>query len=274
MKLNSSSQPVRRPRRRILSIRLHLMMVAAFVLFTALPAFGQTATYSDSWFVDNSPEVYDASIDAYSLTDTATPQDVVAGVGVTESDYYSDSESVQTTIYAPDGRSATGTQYADPWYSRSEVTLPYIFDENAPPGNEVQYTVETAHRYYRDSYAEDGCNQDPYGPMRPCYIAKASYSAATPQFGYFLIFTRFFLTISIRSTAYRLSSVGLSRCIYSLDCPEGYTCGYRTLWYYPRPGGPPCNSLPYAQVHNLLINRSYCINSVLGGLRPTPGFCN
>ena len=273
MKLNSSSQPVRRPRRRIVSIRLHLMTAAAFVLLTALPAFGQTATYSDSWFVDNSPEVYDASIDAYSLTPDSIPQNVVAGVGVTESDYYSDSESVQTTLTAPDGTSATATQYADPWYSRAEVTLPYTFNENAQPGNEVQYTVDTVHRYYRDSNPDDGCNQDPYGPIRPCYIAKASYNAATPQFGYFLIFTRFFLRISITFTAYRLSSVSPSRCIYSLDCPEGHTCGYRTLWYYPHPGGPSCNSLPYAQVGNLLINGFYCINSVYGKLVPVPGFC-
>ena len=272
MKLNSSSQPVRRARRRVLTLRLHVMTVAAFVvLCTALPALGQTATYSDSWFVDSSPEVYDASIDAYSLTPD-TPQDVVAGVGVTESDYYSDSESVQTTLYAPDGRTATASQYADPWYSRAEVTLPYVFDINAPPGNEVQYTVETAHRYYKDSTIDDGCNQDPYGPMQPCYVAKASYNAAPPQFGYFLIFTRFFLTISIRVTSYQLDSISPSRCIYRVDCPEGYTCGYRSLWYYPRPGGPPCNA--YAVAGNLLIGRRYCINSVVAYLSPVPVPCS
>ncbi len=274
MKLNSSSQSVERPRRRILSIKFHLMTAAAFVVLTALPAFGQTATYSDSWFVDNSPSTYDASIDAYSFTpDTAA--DAVAGVGVTESDYYSDSESVQTTLTAPDGTSASTTQYADPWYSRAEVTLPYVADLNAPAGNEVQYTVETAHQYYRDDSGGDGCEQDPYGPMRPCYIAKASYNAATPRpYGIFIIFTRFFLTISIRITSYRLDSMTATRCIYRIDCPEGHTCGYNSLWYYPYPGGPSCNSLPYAIVANLLIARTYCINSVYGKLSPVPGGCN
>lgn len=271
MKLNSSPQTVRQPRRRV-AVRLHLMTVAAFVIFlTALPAFGQTATYSDSWFVDSSPAVYDASIDAYSMT-TAIPQDVVAGVGVTESDYYSDSESVQTTLTAPDGTSTTATQYADPWYSRAEVTLPYAFNENAPPGNEVQYTVETAHRYYRDQYSEEGCEQSPYGPRRPCLIAKASYNAATPQFGYFLIFTRFFLTISIRVTSYQLDSASPSRCIYVIDCPEGHSCGYRSLFYYPQPGGAPCRA--YAVAANLLISRRYCINSVYAWLNHVPVPCS
>lgn len=271
MKLNGSSQSVERPRRRILSIKLHLMTAAAFVFFTALPAFGQTATYSDSWFVDNAPAPYDASIDAYQLIDTQ-PQDVVAGVGVTESDYYSDSESVQTTLTAPDGTSVTATQYADPWYSRAEVTIPYAFDENAPPGNEVQYTVETAHRYYRGDTGGEGCEQDPYGPMRPCYIAKASYNTATPQFGYFLIFTRFFLTISIRFTNYRLDSASPSRCIYVYDCPEGSSCGFRSIFYYPHPGGAPCH--PYAIAANLLIGRSYCLNNLYGKLSPLPVPCN
>jgi len=247
--------------------------VAAFVVVTALPAFGQTATYSDSWFVDNSAETYDASIDAYSLT-LDTPPDAVAGAGVTESDYYSDSESVQTTLTAPDGTTASATQYADPWYSRAEVALPYAVDPNAPAGNEVQYTVDTAHQYYRDeSGGGDGCEQDPYGPMRPCYIAKASYNAATPRpYGIFIIFTRFFLTIAIRDTSYQLDSASPSRCIYRIDCPEGHSCGYRSLWYYPRPGGPPCSA--YAVAVNLLIGRTYCVNSVYAWLSPVPVPCS
>jgi hypothetical protein len=273
MKLNSSHQPVRRHRRRVFSISLHFVTAAVFVLLcTALPAFGQTATYSDSWFVDNSPEAYDASIDSYSVT---TSQNEVAGVGVTESDYYTDSESVQTTLTAPDGTTATTTSYADPWYSRAEVTLPYTFDENAPPGNEVQYTVDTAHRYYRDPSGGDPCApSDPRMemPAQPCYMAKASYNtAATPQFGYFIIFTRYFMTISIRFTSYQLDSISPSRCIYVVDCPEGYTCGYRSIWYYPHPGGSPCDA--FAVMGNLLINRRYCINSVYGRLSPVPVPC-
>ena len=276
MKLNSTPQPGNRHRRRVLSIRPHFIMAAAFVvLCTALPAFGQTATYSDSWFVDNSPETYDASIDAYSANVIDAPaQHQVAGVGVTEADYYTDSQSVQTTLTAPNGTSATATQYADPWYSRAEVTLPYTFDVNPPPGNEVAYTVDTAHRYYQDPYGgDDGCNQDPGGIVRPCYIAKASYNAAANAAapGFFYIFTRFIMTISIRVTSYRLSSISPSRCIYAVDCPEGYRCGYRSIYYYPRGGGPPC--LAYAVMGNLLINRTFCINSVYGYLSPVPVPC-
>lgn len=268
MKLTSSLQPLRTHPRRV----LHFMTAAAFVvLCTALPAFAQTATYSDSWFVDNSPETYDPSIDSYSVT--ASP-DEIAGVGVTEADYYTDSESVQTTLTAPDGTSASVTQYSDPWYSRAEVTLPYTFDENAPPGNEVQYTVDTAHQYYRDPSSGDPCpTTDPRMemPAQPCYIARASYNAAAPQFGFFSIFTRFIMTISLRITSYQLSSISPSRCVYRVDCPEGYTCGFRSIWYYPRPGGSPCTA--YAVIGSLYINRRYCINSVYGRLSPVPVPC-
>ncbi len=240
-----------------------LMMVIG--IFAVPSAFGQTATYSDSWFVDNSPETYNAEYDAYSLTEA---QNYVAGAGVTEPDYASDSESVETTLTAPDGATTTATSYDYPWYSRAETTLPYTFDENAPAGNEAQYTVETVHTYYGSG---DPC-LEPQSPMMappPCYISKAGLKATRPQWYY--VITRYIFTISIRLTSYRLSSLRASSCIYTIDCPEGYTCGFRSVWYYPRPGGAPCG--PYILVGNLLINRRYCINSVYARWIPTPGPC-
>lgn len=108
--------------------------------------------------------------------------------------------------------------------------------------------------------------------QRPC-LEQVGYNPARPQWYYYPIsvITRYVFTISIRLTSYRISSQRPSSCIYTIDCPEGYTCGYRSIWYYPRPGGHPCG--PYIQVANLLINRRYCINSVYAKWLATPGAC-
>lgn len=268
---NNNMQPTRKLRGGIMSAGLRLVIVMMVMgIFTVPSAFGQTATYSDSWFIDNSPETYNAEYDAYSLTES---QNYVAGVGVTEPDYTSDSESVQTTLTAPDGTTSAAVTYDYAWYSRAETTLPFTIDENAPVGNEAQYTVETTHTYYRE-YG-DPC-LEPQSPMmqrQPCYMSKAAFNTARPQWYYYPIrvITRYVFTISIRLTSYRLSSMRASSCIYTIDCPEGHTCGYRSIWYYPHPGGHPCG--PYIQVANLLINRSYCINSVYAKWLATPGAC-
>ena len=242
----------------------------ALCIFAVPSAFGQTATYSDAWVVDTSPETYNAEEDAYSVTDSQT---YVAGAGVTEPDYTSDSQSVETRLVAPDGATATATAYDYNWYSRAETTLPYVADVDAPPGNEAQYSVETVHTYQREYY-EDPCAQpqDPRMEQRPC-LQQVSYGPARRQWYYYpiIVVTRFYLTISIRITSYRISSARPSSCRYSIDCPEGYTCGYRSMWYYPHPGGAPCG--PYLIVANMLINRRYCINSVYAKFSPVPVGC-
>lgn len=250
---------------------LRLAFAALALCTLAVPsAFGQTATYSDAWFVDTSPETYNAEYDAYSVTDS---QNYIAGAGVTEPDYTSDSQSVETRLIAPDGTVAAVAAYDYSWYSRAETTLPYAFDENAPPGNEAQYTVETVHNYQREYY-EDPCAQ-PQHPMmeqRPCY-QQVGYAPPRRQWYFvpFSVVTRYVFTISIRWTSYRLSSLRPSSCIYSIDCPEGYTCGYRSIWYYPTTGGAPCG--PYVISGNMLINRSYCINSVSVRFSSVPRGC-
>lgn len=61
------------------------------------PPLTNVYTYSDSWLVNNSGTEYDASNDEWQMGDTANGTNEIAAVGVTEADYDSGSESVQTT---------------------------------------------------------------------------------------------------------------------------------------------------------------------------------
>ncbi|MGI8656717.1 MAG: hypothetical protein ACR2LC_16045 [Pyrinomonadaceae bacterium] len=232
-------------------IHFGLRVVTAMMflaLFAVSSAFGQTATYSDSWVVDNSGGSYDPINDVYNLPENSG-QDEMAGVGVTDTDYDGTSETVTTTITAPNGASASATSY-DPYYGRAEVTLPYTEGAVPEDGSETQYTVSTEHRYYEDY-------------QYPCYsggICPAAYkpSSALPFRRYFRVFTRFLLTISLRQTFYRLDGRTTYSCIYRVDCPEGRTCGYNSVYYYfSGAGGLPCS--PYLRLRFLFVNRRYCV---------------
>lgn|GEM_PF-5836493 len=150
------------------SVNMLVRLAAAtcLCLAAATTSSAQTATYSDSWFINNSGTEYDSETDEWMMPETpSTTPNQVAGVGVTEADYYSDSESVETTLTAPDGRTATYTNYADPWYSRSEVTL--TIDKSEDP-TEYEWSVNTVHSYWREE------TEEPCSTRLPCYQAKAA----------------------------------------------------------------------------------------------------
>lgn len=210
-------------------IGARLCVAAMFLaLFAAVPAWGQTATYSDSWFVDNSGSAQidqdEAQINNYSGANQ------IAGAGVTEPDYDSGSYSVQTTLTAPDGSSASATSYDYEWYSRAEVTLPYNIDPSTvDPNNPVeqQYHVATRHRYWIDDPYQDPC----YG----CPI-QASFKGSSGLYPYYRRYYTFFsffdFFVSISGQGY----TGLSivspynferpyRCLYSRRTCGGSRCG-------------------------------------------------
>lgn len=159
-------------------------------------AFGQVSTYSDSWVVGNPNIEYDPANDEYFVPEGFVPHTEVAGTGVTEADYTSDSESVTTTLTSPDGRTASSTSYLDPWYSRAELSLPMYPNEDDP--NEYEWTINTAHSYWY----EDLC-QEPYSSRpQPCYQAKASYGAPHPLRYYRTVFSFFPIFIGAAATAF------------------------------------------------------------------------
>ena len=52
--------------------------------------------------------------------------------------------------------------------------------------------------------------------------------------------------LSITAEAYALSSASTFSCTYELDCPEGNTCGWKSVKFLKRPA-TPCGG-PYVQV--------------------------
>jgi len=114
-------------------------MLLALCIF-APPVQGQTATYSDSFTVDNSGMTYDAEEDAWILPEQAGAPTVV-GIGVTEADYASYSESVTTTLSGP-GSSISGASYDSP-SARIEVTLPASTDNDDENDFSVQTVIVT-----------------------------------------------------------------------------------------------------------------------------------
>lgn len=179
-------------------------LLATLVFLSSLAvstSYGQVSTYSDSWVVSNPGIEYDPATDEYFVPEGFVPYTEIAGAGITETDYNSDSESVTTTLTSPDGRSSTVTSYLDPWYSRAELALPANPNEDDP--NEYEWTVNTSHSYWYEQY-EEPC-QDPYpynGPARPCYQAKASYGAPRPLFYYYTVYSFYTIYIGAAGTAF------------------------------------------------------------------------
>jgi hypothetical protein len=184
-------------------ISLRLLAAGVFLSFLGLsPAFGQTATYSDGWYVDNTGVVYDSANDEYIAPEQMGGPNEIAGAGITEADYTDDSESVETTLTSPAGQSSTVTSYYDPWYSRAETSLPVSIDPNDT--TEREWGVSTVHRYWHEVQQGDPCGpQDPDMPAMPC-PQQASLGPARRQFGYYFytVYSYFPIYIGGALTAY------------------------------------------------------------------------
>lgn len=260
---NGNTNHVLQRQYEVVSFSFRIVAAVVFLGLFAVPsAFGQTATYSDSYVVDNSGATYDEANSAYIPSENPG-QNEIAGVGVTESDYDGESMFVRTTLTAPDGTATTATQYADPWYSRSEVTLPVNPDIIPNDGTEVGYTVNTEHRYRE--YYDPSC----YGG--PCYNTAAyKVSHPLPLYRYFSFFSRFFLRLRIVGTDYSLAIIGPTQSIYDVDCPYGYSCGFRTYYYYHL--GQPSPRYIYSE--SLLVNGRYCFFNYRAFRRSYPSPCS
>jgi hypothetical protein len=198
---------------------LCLIVVFAASCIIASSTQAQTATYSDSFMVDNSGLTYDAEEDAwiFPVDVEELPTSVVLGVGVTDADYASYSESIQTTLTGPDGSLISGMSYDSP-SGRVEVSL--------TPYADGEYHVQTTHRYWVDErlLAEfQHCSRN-----RGC-IEPATYGRPMPL-SFFETFTDAFV---IKEAAYisQYYFTGRSRypppftarlCVMRKDC--GY-CG-------------------------------------------------
>lgn len=197
------------------SFVIRVISVAFFLIFVVLsPVSAQTATYSDAWIVNNSGTEYDPATDEWQMPESLVGQIEVAAIGVTEADYASESETVETTLTSPDGRTSSLTSYTDPWYSRAETVLPIVRSEDP---EEYQWTVNTVHSYWRDETNEpcfDG----------PCTLAKANHAAARPFWFFHRVFTVWFVRLGIARTAYT-NPLWTNRGPFGLG-PMG--CRYRT----------------------------------------------
>ena len=101
------SRGVRNPQKMTASLAT-VFVVLTISFLAAVPVEGQTATYSDAYVIDNSGVTYDPQNDADVIRQEQGPPNQIAGVGVTEADYSSYSESVETTLTVPSASSAAG----------------------------------------------------------------------------------------------------------------------------------------------------------------------
>jgi hypothetical protein len=199
----------------------------------ASTAQGQTATYSDSYVVDTSGMYYDADNDAWVFPSESWTPPVLVGVGVTDADYTSYSESVATTFYGMSG-TVTSTSYDTP-SARVEVTLGPPTDDN-----EYDYQVQTVHRYWVDEHL---LNRGPKCEAnRPC-MQTASYGAR--PLGFFELFTEATITVRNSGTSYHYNGIWLfvhnmpllKTCFYNKVCGS---CGFLAAGY----GMPVWSSCP------------------------------
>ncbi len=170
-------------------------VVGALVVLCALASTAQcqTATYSDSYVIDNSGVTYDPENDAYVYPEEPGPPALIVGVGVTDAGYNSYSESVTTTLTSPDGRSFSNVSYADP-YARVEVTMTPIDDDN-----EYEYDIETVHSYWLDE-PDPGSN---CVSGMPC-ILQTAYRAS-PLLSFFRIFTSAWIRVRVARSDYQFT---------------------------------------------------------------------
>lgn len=110
LNINSTRRQRRRGYTAVVGLKTFgVLFILSFI--TSLPAYGQTSSYSDSWFASASPG-----------SDK--------GCGITQHNYssYSHNAGVSVTITSPTGRTASyggsGSSYA-----RADVALPYIAGE-------------------------------------------------------------------------------------------------------------------------------------------------
>jgi opacity protein-like surface antigen len=177
-------------------------------------AAAQTATYSDTWVIDNSGVTYDPDNDADVIPQEQGQPNLVAGVGVTEADYDSQSEAVQTTLTSPDGRSVSDVSYDNP-YARVEVTLTPMDGET-----EYQYDVETVHSYWVDeSDPPPDC-----GPYRICPV-QAAYRALPGIFHFFRVITRIFVRTRWVASDYQFTGTTVPFPYHYRICWMGKICG-------------------------------------------------
>jgi len=256
---------------------LRLMSVVAFLSILAVtPTFGQVTTYSDSWFVDNSgstpAEDYEGAPEIESTVSSELGQNHMAAVGVTEADYNSGSQSVQTTLTSPSGAAATATSYDYEWYSRSEVALPYSIDINNL--NEEDWQVTTGHYYWVDEPYQEPCDGNGLCQEQP--IQQVSYRLRR----YYYIPIDWLVTISISAQGFRglviqpPYGVRPFRCLYTQKTCSGSRCGvvYSGMLFL---AFAPAVCQEYLQVYFLRVRfgfRTSCI-PVYGISTSVPGQC-
>jgi hypothetical protein len=249
------------------------MAVAVFLgIVAATPTSGQVTTYSDSWFVDNSgstpAEEYEGAPEIESTINSELGQNYVAGVGVTEADYNSGSQSVQITLTSPSGATATATSYDHEWYSRSEVALPYTVDINNR--NEEDWRVTTGHYYWVEE---------------PCYVcdAQISYRPGVDypfRRYYYYLPENLFTKISLSGASYTgliiqpPYGVRPFRCLYSRRTCQGSRCGamFHGMMFYAY-GNAICQEYLQAYwVRIRFLHRVYCL-PIYGISTSVPGEC-
>jgi hypothetical protein len=224
------------------------LFVVAVMLVATLPCKAQSATYSDMWYVDQSGGYYDSSDDTYVIPDNpSNPIGYVAACGVTSeySNMYGHQYWVVTNLSSPSGRTASMTSSHNSYSSRADVQLSITPSSSGvgfeDPGD---YNVTSQHWIYCPYMGGSG------------YPMGSSFAS---------------INLSIRYESYLLSSAGTFSCTYSLDCPEGHTCGYNTVKFLKTPS-IPCGG-PYVQSASLLINGIHCFNNATMVFTPVPGFC-
>lgn len=195
-------------------IRFSLLTVLAGLCMFATTAQGQTAVYSDSYLVDNSGFYYDAEEDAwvFSADEWAAPN--VIGVGVTDADYDSYSESVETTFTGP-SNSLTVTSYDTP-SARVEISL--TPSEN---DDEFDYTVQTRHRYYQDPFilaSGPRCGRD-----KRC-IQSAAYRGS-PMLSFFDVVSAWVIKVQQSRSTYQLYHESWPFPYTAVVCKFNKVCG-------------------------------------------------
>ncbi len=172
----------RQRRHGVVAVSLRLLVLVACVgFFGILPAFGQSAEYSDSYTIDNSG-IQMATDPATGQSMSATPDDggnpTQIGVGVSEADYdsYVYSTDTYTTLTSPSG-AVSVSGYSDGYTYAHAETASLQLDDNAEEGS---YQVTSRHTYYQDRRDPGGCqpgmictasNSSPSGDL----FANASY---------------------------------------------------------------------------------------------------
>lgn len=181
---------VSQPRNSLAGFSLIGVLIALSFLTTT--AQGQTATYSDSFVIDNSGVYYDPEVDEFVFPESPGSPALIIGVGVTEADYDSYSDSITTTLTGPNGLYASGMSSDTP-SGRVEITMEPADDEN-----DYDYSVQTVHRYYQDPLilaAGPKCVSD-----RPC-IQEAAYRGSRPL-NFFEVFTEATVTVRVSHTSF------------------------------------------------------------------------